>query len=213
MRSHDKWLLTALLAGLFVTPVFGQPPVGGNVLEFVKQGVDEAVLLRTPSVQKEIKLTDEQAEKFRKIAQDVQNKRRGDVRKTIQEMRDKINKAVPYILGADQVKRLHQIKLQTNGILSFNQPEVQQKLKLTDKQKEEVQGINDDAKKDIGNRIKESKNLRERMEALRMAPQRMKAATGKAVAVLNDEQKKMWNEMIGEKFEFKIDLMPGGQLP
>lgn len=212
MRPQVKWSLTPLLAGLFVAPVLGQP-FRGNVVDLLLQGVDTPLLLRTPSVQKEIKLTDEQAEKFRKIAKDVQDKRRQDVKKTIQELRDKINKAIPDILNPEQAKRLQQIKLQANGPLSFSQPEVQQKLKLTDKQKEEIQSINDGVKTDVRKIIEDSKNLRERVEAIRKVPSLMKEATEKAVAVLSDDQKKAWNKMIGEKFELNINLMGRGGLP
>lgn len=206
MRPQVQWSLTLMLAGLLAVPAFGQR-LRNNVLDLFQQGIDTPLLLRTPSVQKEIKLSDEQAEKFRKITQQIQDKRGRDIAKSIQEARDKVNQAIPDILSDEQSKRLQQIKLQANGVLSFTKPEVQQKLKLTDKQKEEMQALADGMKKDIRKSVEDGKNLRERIGALRQAPARMKEATDKAVAKLNEDQKKTWNEMIGDKFEFPMAML------
>jgi hypothetical protein len=212
MRPHAKWLSTAVLAGLVVAPVFGQLP-RVDVVALMQQPMDTPILLATPNVRKEIKLTDEQGQKFMAIAKEVQSKQ-PDIQKAIQETRDRTNKAIPDILSPEQAKRLQQIKLQVNGVSTFTTPEVQKKLKLTDKQKEEIQKIAANLNKDIRKTIEGAAGtVRDRLAAMAKVPQLKKDAGEKAVALLEDEQKKIWNEMVGDKFELKLEMMRPGARP
>lgn len=215
MNSQVKWLLTTVLAGLIVAPALGQQRYRVDVIAMLlQQGADTPLLLSLPSVKKEIKLTDEQDAKFRQIIADVRGKPLAEIQKALQETRDKVNKAIPDILSAEQAKRLKQIELQINGVLSFNKPEVQKELKLTDKQKEEIKGIGDDLNKDIRQTMGDGDGaaVRKRLQALGKVPQLKKEAARKAVALLSDEQKKTWDKMTGDKFELRLDaLRPGGR--
>lgn len=204
MRPYVKWFSTVMLAAFIIAPVFGQQP-GVNVAALIQQGVDTPLLLATASVRKEIKLTDEQAQKFRAIAKEVRDNQ-PNIQKVIQETRDRINKAIPDILSKEQATRLQQIKLQVNGILPFTRTEVQEKLKLTAKQKTEIQDIADNLKKDIRKMFEGGSTPRERLAVIGKIPQLNQEAGRKAVAVLNDDQKKTWNEMIGDKFEVKLEM-------
>ncbi len=156
MRPQVKWLLTAALSVLGAAPALGQQRFKVDFIAMLQQPVDTPFLLVNPSVKKEIKLSDEQAAKFRQIVKEVSDKPHTDIKQVIQETHDQVNKAIPDILNAEQAKRLKQIELQVNGVLSFNKPEVQKELKLIDKQKEEIKHIGDDLNKDIRKSIEDA---------------------------------------------------------
>jgi Spy/CpxP family protein refolding chaperone len=227
MRPRVKWFLLAALAVLIALPAFGQLLPGR--MPFLEDGLGAPFLLMNKGVQKEIKLTEEQHSKIRQIVAEMFRKyqpefakARGDQTKMVQlmrdstrETRDKVEKALPDILSTEQAKRLKQIELQANGVHSLEKPDVQKELKLTDKQKEEVKRISDGLKRDVVAIVKDAASapLRKGAEAVRKAGTRNNEATKKALAVLNRDQQKIWNEMAGEKFELKIDLLnrPGAK--
>ncbi len=207
MRSQVRWSVAAVFAGLLAVPVLAQPPFRISITDIMQQGVDTPLLLASKRVREELKLTDAQESKIHRIVRDAYDKYPRQIGKAQKAARENIDKALPDLLSGDQTKRLQQIKLQVNGLVPFTQPEVQQKLKLTDKQKEEMQIIIDDLKKDIHKTIENAGNLREKVQAVGKVPQLRKEAVQRAVAKLSDEQKKTWNEMIGDTFEFPIDMM------
>jgi hypothetical protein len=233
MRSRVKWFLMAFVV-LTAAPAFGQAPLAqaplANLISTLENGVDAPFLLANASVKKEINLTDEQCGKVRKIVKEVYDKYQPDMQKartdrdqkkwlelvgeSTQETRERVHKALPDILMPEQFKRLKQIEIQVNGILSFKKPEVQKKLELTDKQKEEIRGIGDGLKQDVAGTLKDvaSAPLRKGPEALRKVRELKNDATRKAVDTLTVDQKKTWKEMTGETFELKLDgsLLPRG---
>jgi hypothetical protein len=227
MRPRVKWFLLAALAVLTALPAFGQLIPGR--MPFMEDGLGASFLLMNKGVQKEIKLTEEQhdmvrqivAETFRKYQPELA-KARGDQVKMVQLMRDstretkdKVEKALPDILSAEQAKRLKQIEIQVNGVHALEKPDVQKELKLTDKQKEDVKRISDGLKRDIVALVKDvsSAPLRKGADAVRKARTLNDEATKKALAVLNRGQQKIWDDMTGEKFELKLDLLnrPGAK--
>ena len=84
-------------------------------------------------------------------------------------------------------------------------PEIQDKLKLTNEQKEKVKTINQEA----GEKMRDlfqggfSEETAKKMAELR------KETMDKATGVLSDDQKKTWKEMTGKPFEFRF----GGRRP
>lgn len=224
MRPSMKWCLTAVLAGLIAAPALGQL-LSGEMMPLLQQGIDTPLLLSNKGVKKEIKLTNEQSDKVQKIVREVFDKYQPDLRKaradrdqkqfgklmldSTVETRERVNKALPDILEPDQLKRLKQIQLQVNGLLSFAKPEIQKELKLTDQQKEQIKKIGDGLKIDIAEVFKDvsSAPLRKLPEATRKARTLNDEATRKALDTLDEEQKKKWKDMTGEKFDFKLDLL------
>src|SRR5215471_8670800 len=79
MRSRVKWFLTAVLAAVLIGPAFGQLIPG--MIPLLEEGLGAPALLLNKGVQKEIQLTDEQREKFRKIVSDVYEKYQPDLQK------------------------------------------------------------------------------------------------------------------------------------
>jgi hypothetical protein len=222
MRLRLRWTLTAIFAGLLVAPVQGQIPPRAALLSLLQDGAGKPLLLANPKVKQEIKLTEEQDNQIRKIVGEVLDKREPEFRRagldrdrlikvgldTIRETRDRINKAVPDILKPDQLKRLDQIQIQSNGIISFKRTDVQNKLKLTFVQKLGILKIGTDLRQQVDELIKDASDapLRRLPAALQKSKELKEAATQKAVDTLTNEQKEIWKEMNGEKFDFRLEL-------
>jgi hypothetical protein len=224
MRSSVKGGLTAALAALIVAPVLGQLP-GGDVMSLLQNGIDMPLLLSNKGVHKEIKMTSEQSDKVKRLVNEVFDKYKPDMQKaradrdqkqfaklvldSTVETRQRVNKALPDILDREQIKRVKQIQIQVNGLLSLSKPEIQKQLNLTDAQKEQIKKISDGLTTDLAEVFKDvsSAPLRKLPEATRKARALRDEATRKAVDTFNDDQKKTWKDMTGEKFDFKLDLL------
>jgi hypothetical protein len=234
MPSRVKWFLTAVLAAVLIGPAFGQLIPG--MIPLLEEGLGAPALLLNKGVQKEIQMTDEQREKFRKIVHDVYEKYQPDLQKartdpkkfakvtldSTMESRDKVNTAIPDVLSAKQIKRLRQIELQINVLPSLNKPEIQKELKFTDKQKTKIKDISDGLKQDIAEAAKAvladtpqrlPGKVRKGLETVQTIKKLTEAASDKALDTLTGEQKSTWREMTGKKFDFKLDLLnlPGAR--
>jgi len=235
MRAVCKSMLVLGLALLLAGPALaqrGQGRGGGFGGGFGGPGF----LLMNSSVQKELKLSDDQIKKITDANQSIRDKHRddfeavrkleGDEQREKREalgktMREETDKAVGEILKPDQSKRLKEIQLQQEGARAFNEADVQKALNLTDDQKEKIKTINDDASKEMrdlfpprgrrggggGGAPPDPSAFQERMK--KMADMR-KETLDKVTSVLTDDQKKTWKEMTGTPFEMKFDFPPGG---
>jgi Spy/CpxP family protein refolding chaperone len=175
-------------------------------------------LLRNESVQKELKINEEQAGKVKEALTQVQEKHRDSFAKLrdvpreergqkMQEITRAVNedtlKAVGEILNADQVKRLKQIELQQAGAQAYARAEIQKALKITDEQKEKIKLINDDAAKQMRELFQPGQQGGfEKMAALR------KETATKIEGVLTDDQKKEFKGMTGEPFKIERPRRP-----
>jgi Spy/CpxP family protein refolding chaperone len=222
MRYLTKTLLTACLAAAFVSLVLAQQPGRG----FGPQLTESAFLLQT-SVQDELKLTDAQKDKLKKISGDLKTaldeagkskdfQAFAKAQETANTSADEVAKD----LKAEQKKRLVQIYVQYltgpnnkagNGFVVFTNEDVQKELKLTDKQKDAIKTLVADTDKNV-REIRESakgdkdkqKEAREKITGL------YKDVTDKIQASLTDDQKKAWTALPGPKFEGEITF-PGAR--
>src|SRR5262245_54889039 len=122
MRIFSRNVLATAVALLMANLASAQiPGLGGLGLG---GGMDPAALLRNPQVKKEIELSDEQAKKIP----------------------DAIMKALGEVLDANQMKRLRQIEIQMKGAQAFTDEKVQEKLRMTEKQKEKITEIMEESK-------------------------------------------------------------------
>jgi Spy/CpxP family protein refolding chaperone len=235
MRFSVRWLLAAACVAVAPAPVFAQRYL--IMLAALEKGMGSPILLTNPGVQREIKLTEEQRDKFRAIVKEVGEKYEPDLEKVAadrdkkkmllvgykfaKETADKVNKAIPDVLQPEQAKRLRQIEIQVNGIISLNKSDIQKRLDLTDKQREEIKEIGNKFKREVvkvvndtADSVEQSRPLlaaRRVLDAYRTVRVKSEVATEKALALLTDGQRKTWNEMTGANFAFKIEL-PIGQL-
>ncbi len=209
MRTVFATVLTGGLALLLASPAPAQPPAGGFFR--MMQQPNAAMLLRDPKVQTELKLTDEQKEKFQKIGEkykDDFDKARADmdfkkIGELMKQAGDDAEKAAPDILQADQLKRLKQLEVQRGGLEAFSRDDVQTALKLSDKQKKDIDEAKTELEKDATDMLKDAQGDREKMaDAIKKVMALRKDAVDRAVDGLTDDQKKTWKDLTGDKFEF-----------
>src|SRR5439155_12803853 len=116
------------------------------------------MLLGNKSVQEELKMSKEQADKAQEALQKTREKQKEafsklqdlsqeERREKMQELQKVIgaetDKLAASILKPEQLKRFKQIELQQRGYQAFTDPELQKTLKLTDEQKEKIKAIVD----------------------------------------------------------------------
>lgn len=152
-------------------------------------------LLMNPSVQKELKLSDEQVEKIKKVVPEFA--KLTDLKPD--ERKDKVQKILADILQPAQSQRLRQIEVQQRGL---SDPDNQQALKLTEEQKERIKSVNQELGKELRDIFSKDGRSKDAMEKVQKARQ---TSREKMVNILTDDQKKTWKEMAGEPF----DLLPG----
>jgi hypothetical protein len=188
MRWYHKTVVVAALMLVAVAVQLGtaeQP--GQSPLGFGKTSSNPATLIQLDSVKKELKLTDEQVAKIP----------------------DAVMKALAEVLEPDQIKRLKQIELQAKGARAFTEPAVQASLKINGEQKDNIQAILDESEKDLTDLGKELQkaftsgslqaiqSLRDKMTAIN------KEMKERCHSVLTADQKREWQEMIGDEFRLE----------
>jgi hypothetical protein len=182
-------------------------------------------LLVNKSVQKELKLSDEQIEKATKASTDLNERRQekfGELRDLEQaERQEKMQalgkefaaeskKLADGIIKPEQAKRFGEISVQVMGFSAFNDADIQKKLSMTDEQKNKIKdmqqemmdkatSIREEFQNDQAGRTKKMTELRDELKS-------------KATTLLTDDQKKTWKEMTGEPFAFvpEAPRRPGG---
>jgi len=200
--------LVALIAG----PAAAQGQGRGG---FGRGGGSLAGLLGNASVQKELKLDDQQTEKAKELAEKVQGEMREKMqglqdlsqeeRQTkMQEINREVNastlKTAGEFLKPEQITRLHQISYQQRGLQAFSDPEVAKKLNLTDAQKAEIQAIGSEAREKMPSREDRQSDPQ---AAMKKSREINKEALSKVESKLNDEQQKTWKELLGAPFEIQ----------
>ena len=189
------------------------PPGRGR---FFGGGSPVLMTLNYPEVQKSLTVTDEEkafiklleeevADSSRKffeaLSQDLTREERFEKSRTWMQGRQKeTEKQLAEIIGKDRVKRLNQIHLQLSGIgMSLFNPEVSEKLKLTEEQRTRIFDIGRESRQAIGEAMRSEQSEEERGKI--MAESRKKSEEG-ILSVLTDSQKRTWKELTGEPIDF-----------
>jgi hypothetical protein len=212
MRTTFRALLGLSLVALLVTSAAAQGRGG-----FGRMGGSLSFLLGNASVQTELKLDDKQIDK----AKDLSEKMRDEAREKFQGLGDlepqermtkmmeigrEINastlKACGDFLKPEQITRLKQISYQQRGASAFNDPEIAQKLNLSETQKKDIQTLVQESFQKMPTR-EEFQDDRE--AAMKKAREVGKETLTKAEAKLNDEQQKTWKDLLGSAFEVKYE--------
>jgi hypothetical protein len=185
-------------------------------------------LLRTPEVQKELKMTPEQISKvdakqqevgeamqqlFQSAGnpQDMTAEERAKFQARVQEVQAK---AVNDILTDEaQRKRFRQLELQQQGGNALTRKEVADELKLTDDQKKKIGDLQQEANQARRDAMQGIRDMspEERQKAMAKLQDMQKATTEKQVGVLTDAQKAQWKEMQGAAFTFPPVQFGGGR--
>jgi hypothetical protein len=191
---------------------FGGRGGGGGSLAF---------LLGNASVQKELKLSDEQVTKAKELAEKIngearekyqglqdlsQEERREKMQTITHEINTEVVKSAGEFLKPEQITRLKQISYHTRGVAVFADHEVAKKLNLTEAQKSEIKAIGDEMQSEM-------QSIRQEMQedpqgAMKKMTELRKSTLAKAAGKLNDEQQKTWKELVGAPFELVMERRP-----
>jgi periplasmic protein CpxP/Spy len=221
MRSVSVKLAAAALVLALAVPTFAQRQGRGGRGGF-GMGQQGPTLIFNKSVQEELKLTDDQKTSVTKLQgkqREAMQKAREDaggdfakMQEAMQAFRQEMGKEINTILKPEQQKRFKQIQVQVGGAQALQSPEVAKELNLTDKQKEEIQGILQDSRRDVMEIFKDAAGDPERMRTAMQKTQKINQdATAKALKVLNSDQQTKYKEMAGDKFDYKPDPFGGGR--
>jgi Spy/CpxP family protein refolding chaperone len=209
MRTLLRLVFLGTVLAFACSTALAQPPFGGP---FGGRG-NPAMLLRQESVQKELKVTDDQLKKIEDLSEQMREKFQeafgleGEERnKKMQELRQENDKALAGILKPDQLKRLKQISYQQQGAMAVADPEVAKALQLSDAQKEVIRKAN----QEMGAQMRElftpgsppDEEARKKMTELRTA------TADKIMKSLTSEQKAKLKELQGPPFKGEIRFGP-----
>ncbi len=183
-------------------------------------------LVRIPSVQKEIKLTEEQTTKLaeinkatsakmvelRKGLQGVQGEER---KKKLAEFRANLTKAtaesqasIKKLLTDTQKTRLEQISVQQQGARALLNKEVAGKLKVTDKQQATVKDAFASQQKKQQQLFQDIRNgVLQPVDRAKKSAEIREETEKAAIDALTDAQKKQFEAMKGKKFDLKFNRL------
>jgi hypothetical protein len=178
-------------------------PAGAAEKMVAGEGAVEIVLLRQQSIQKELKLTADEIEKIHKHASLQWEKAQkihelsGEARdKKFKELSKENDQFVEKTLTKDQVKRLHEITLQTAGILCLTRPAVASKLNLSEDQKKKAHQLQKEARQEAEELIHATKKEEKRAKMREL----QETSRKDIMELLTDEQEVTWKQMIGAPF-------------
>ncbi|HEV3022758.1 MAG TPA: hypothetical protein VGX76_09825 [Pirellulales bacterium] len=178
-----------------------------NVKLVPEEGAVEVMLLRQPSVQKELKLTDDEAEKILahankqwKAAHEASKLDATARDKKFAEMTKENEQFLNATLETEQRKRLDQITLQVAGLLCVTRPHVASKLALTDEQKQRATQFQKEARAEMEALIhtENDETKQEKLLELRQTSRK------RLLDLLTDKQEATWKELTGAPFKGEI---------
>ena len=211
--------LSAFAAVLLVSVVgFAQRPGQGGQRGQrgmgMGRGMGMAQLLRVEAVQKEIAITSEQTEKVGELmaAGRGQGGARADFQNMTDEERQKFrddmakrqaeqDKKLAEILNEDQLKRLHQIRIQAMGSMAFMNEDVAKELGITEEQQGKM--------REAGQAVREEMRDAAQGGGQEAMAKMMEKLNAKMMELLTDKQKATFKEMVGKPFD--IAQLRGGR--
>jgi Spy/CpxP family protein refolding chaperone len=219
-----QWQMAIALGVVLVAASAAQAQRQGGRRGF-RGGDPMLSVLRIDEVLKEVEVTDEQKAEISKILDEARGERTdfGSLRdlsdeereKKLAELREASQKRsaeakakLEKALLPQQVKRLKELAVQSQGLRALTTAEVQAELKLSDMQKEQIAA----AYEKSGEKMRElfqgagenREGLREKMETLR------KETDESVLSALTAEQKAQFETLKGEAFEFPERQRGGG---
>jgi hypothetical protein len=221
MRFTRGAVAAVLVAGLGGLAALAQPPGGGRGFGF--GGGGPAQLINSKTVQKELKIDEEQAGKLKEWAREFGAKQREKMQEAMKdvpmeerfqkigaimaELNKDAYKEIGSVLKEEQVKRLKQIEVQVAGTRAFALPNVKEALKINEEQAEKIQDISRSSFKEIAE-LREEFGLKG-FGGPQLEPDKQKEydkkmagitkdVMDKIMATMSDEQKKTYKDLTGE---------------
>jgi hypothetical protein len=220
----SRYFAAALCTVVAVGTTFAQPPGGGRGM-FGRGGMGASFIqdLEMKEVQADLKLADADKEKIkalkesltegdRKFAEETRDLEREERMEKINARRADVEKQVKEALG-DKFARFRQIRLQLDGMFGsvLRDREVREALNITEDQQREL----GEAMRGAFQRPEPGAEQPSPEERRKMMEEAQKKQVEAAEKILTAEQKKKWEELIGEKVTYKRPQMPppGGRRP
>lgn len=207
MKSLVRSIAALGLLALLSAPVQAQGPRGG----FGMGG--GLFLLQNEAVQKELKLAEEQISQAREAGQKLRERFSADLqgfrdkteaerRELTEKMTAETKKLLAEVLKPEQQKRFEQIQLQARGVQAFISEEVRKGLTITEEQAEKIQSIAAESAQQMREAFQAAQG--DFQAAASKVQDIRKGAVEKATALLSEDQKKAWADMIGAPFELSF---------
>jgi hypothetical protein len=203
MRRAWCWVVAAAVFAVGAVPV--RAAEKGRMVP--EEGALEVMLLLQPSVCKDLDLSADKRKKIENFADgqwkkaqalaDLEEKERD---KRFEDMTKENEKFVSEVLSPDQKKRLHQIILQTAGLLCVTRPHVAKELKLSDEQKKRAAQMQQEARDEVEELIHETGDEQKDAKLRELHETSRKRLT----ELLTDEQESKWKELTGKPFKGEI---------
>jgi Spy/CpxP family protein refolding chaperone len=204
-------MAVTVLTMAVLIPAMAQPPAGrpGGPFGGRLGGPMLMVgLLRSPQVQQELKLTDQQRQRLEQLGEQWREKMRGlrdlppeERRQKVEGMRAEVEKQLATILNEQQMKRLKQIALQVEGYAALERPEIADQVGLTKEQRQKIRDI----LRQAGEKRREAfqQGQGDRQAAFQRMREIRQWVDGEIEKLLTAEQKKKWQELVGAPFKFE----------
>ena len=167
----------------------------------------QLLLLRQKSVQKELKLTDDDVKKIMEFTNKESDEYGKALKLGANERKAKVDeleaankKFLEDNLSEEQRKRLAQITLQVTGLYQLGRPEVVKALNLTEEQQNKFEDLQKETRKALEEIITSTERAGKNEKLAKFREEVNK----KIMAVLTDEQKAKVREIVGEPFKGEI---------
>lgn len=224
-------VLRIVLAGMVLQLMAGQ--AFAQVGRGESGGALSMILVQQKSVQKELKLSEDQVEKLKQVVAKMREPvisqsggdrpggvNREEISKKLAEAREAAETDRNAILTADQSRRLNEIAMQQTGPLALAQPDVAKDVGLTDEQQAKVKEIYDAYRTEMrillpaggGRGLPPFLTAGGGLEETRKKHATLRKDTDdKLLALLKDDQKKALEKLNGEPFKGEINPSEGNR--
>ena len=215
----ERWLISALGFLVLAGPPFSAPAVAQSrpSEEEEPEPIDMTVLfIRDPLVQKELSLDADQTERIEKLLAEndgplfrTRNLKAREAKTKADALLAGIDKELNGILQPHQRNRFDQLMLRTRGLSGFLQPKSVEALKLSPRQRQRIEKLLMAMQRASGS----GRDARGQRVVTNADDDYQRVRLSDILAVLNDQQRRTWQELLGAKFDVNRLRPPAVKAP